>query len=188
MEKEMLKLDLQLFADQEEPAGDDQQEESKVSVSEMLRRLSKAEEDWKERYSQLEQSVEERVKTAKAEAKMSGQELQEHREQQLEQEKQALQDQIDALKQQEKVRELRDEARKTLESYKIASNDDVVDLVLRQDQETTLEAIKALDSLLSDQREQLASYEKPITSGGMGSNADKGSMYDILDQSKKTGF
>lgn len=86
--KDMLKMNLQLFAEEVEDVEVDEQEHHKtVSVEEMLRRLERAEEGWKSKYKELEESVAVQVENAKKEAQMDGKELQAHREQLLEKRK-----------------------------------------------------------------------------------------------------
>lgn len=106
----------------------------------------------------------------------------------MKKEKQKLLDEINEYKHREKEQIMRTEARKTLASKELPTDDGVVDLVMREDEERTLQAINVLNDLLAKQKQELAGYDQPLSSGGMVSPESSGNMFDILDKGKKTGF
>lgn len=179
-------MDKDIEVTEQTPQADEH--EKTVSVQEMLRRLERAEESWQAKYTELEESVASQVDNARKEAQMDGKELQAHREQLLEEEKQKLLDEINLYKQREKEQAMRAETRKTLASKDLPTDDTIVDLVLRSDEEQTLQAINALNGLLSKQREELAGYDQPLTSGGMTAPKASNDIFGILDSGKQTGF
>lgn len=161
-------------------------QEPTVTVAEMKRRLGKEQ----EKYDELNQSIDDRIKEAVEEAQkqaqMTGKELQKYKEQQAEQEKQKLLDQIKELELKNTRRELKDEAIKTLSERKLPVNDKVLNFVVKNTAEDTLSAIDDMAEIIKDIKNEFASSEPPITSGGIGSSTIQASdTYTLMQQIKK---
>lgn len=166
----------------------DTQEEKTVSVSEMQRRLTKQEEQFNSEITSLKESQAEQIQQAiekyKAESELSGKELEEYRRQEAEREKQELLDQIAALQAKETKRGLTDEAIKTLSNRKLPVNDTVLGLVVKDTAEDTLSAIDAIESIISQIKNDYAESQPPMV-GGIGSKTQEKSIFDLMDEAGK---
>ena len=160
-------------------------QEPTVTVAEMKRRIAKEQENAQKQIDDLNQSVEERIKEAVEEAQkkaqMTGKELQKYKEQQAEQEKQKLLDKIEELQLQNTRRELKDEAIKTLSERKMPVNDRVLDFVVKDTAEDTLKAIESMGEIIKDIKNEYATSEPPLTSGGIGNKNTETDIFKILD-------
>lgn len=162
-------------------------EETKMLSQEEVNRLiaqakSKAKDEAKK---EMEITFDERVKQAVEEAEkqagMTSKELQKYKEQQAEQEKEKLLKQIEDLKRENTKRELRDEAIKTLSDRKLPVNDRVLNFVVKDTAEDTLSAIDDMAEIIVSIKNEYASSEPPIASGGVGNEQDDRTMFDIFD-------
>ena len=198
METDLLKMDLQYFAegaedDDTENAGASEEETEKVvSLSEMQRRLAKAEEKHNEERAALESSFEEKlqaaIEKAKTEAQLTGKELQQYKEKEAERKLQELREENERLKQDTVKRELRDEAMRTLGEKGMTVNDKVLEFVVKDTAEETLQAIDDMAELFKLQKEALAQTVPPRTSGGIGAAPVDKSINSILSKAKITDF
>lgn len=156
-------------------------QEPTVTVAEMKRRIAKEQ----SKFAELEQSIDDRIKEAVEEAQkqaqLSGKELQKYKEQQAEQEKQKLLDKIEELQLQNTRRELKDEAIKTLSERKMPVNDRVLDFVVKDTAEDTLKAIESMGEIIKDIKNEYATSEPPLTSGGIGNKNTETDIFKILD-------
>lgn len=199
MEKDLMKMNLQFFAEPDAPdtepddaGAEDTENAAMVSVAELQRRLAKAEEKFNEEKTNLESSFEgrlqEAVEKAKNEAQMTGKELQEYKAKEAERKLQELRDENERLKLESTKRELRDEAMRTLGEKGMTVNDKVLAFVVRDTAEETLQAIDDMAELFKLQKEAFAQTTPPRTSGGFGEvGADK-SINSILNKAKITEF
>lgn len=199
MEKDLMKMDLQFFAEPDAPdtepddaGAEDTENVAMVSVAELQRRLAKAEEKFNEEKTNLESSFEgrmqEAIEKAKTEAQMTGKELQEYKAKEAERKLQELRDENERLKLESTKRELRDEAMRTLGEKGMTVNDKVLAFVVKDTAEETLQAIDDMAELFKLQKEAFAQTTPPRTSGGFGEvGADK-SISSILNKAKITEF
>lgn len=160
-------------------------QEPTVKVAEMKRRIEqeqkKAQEQIEELKTSQEQAIQEALAKYKAENELSGKELEKYRQQQAEAEKQKLLDQIKQLELQNTRRELKDEAIKTLSDKKLPVNEKILSFVVRDTAEDTLSAIEDMGSIILDIKNQYASTDAPLGSGGSVNNNTQRDMFDIFD-------
>lgn len=155
--------------------------EKMVSVSEMNRRLDKANKNYE---IKVEQAIQEALDKYKAESELSGKELEAYRKKEAEAEKQKLLDKIADLEKAQTKRELTDEAIKSLSSRKLPVNDKVLAFVVKDTAENTLEAIKDFESIISDIKVQSAQSAPPnISSNDFGGESTK-SRSDVFRESR----
>ena len=164
-------------------------QEPTVTVAEMKRRIAKEQENAQKQIDDLNQSMDDRIKEAVEEAQkkaqMTGKELQKYKEQQAEQEKQKLLDQIKELELKNTRRELKDEAIKTLSERKLPVNEKVLNFVVKDTAEDTLSAIDDMSEIIKDIKNEFASSEAPLTSGGIGASDNNTDIFNILDNAGK---
>ena len=160
-------------------------QEPTVKVAEMKRRIEqeqkKAHEQLEALKAEKERAVQEALEKYKAENELTGKELEKYRQRQAENEKQELLDQIKQLELQNTRRELKDEAIKTLSDKKLPVNDKILNFVVRDTAEDTLSAIEDMGSIILDIKNQYASTDAPLGSGGSVNNNAQRDMFDIFD-------
>lgn len=184
---ELMKMNLQYFADQEESQEEKQTETEKtVTVGEMKRRLGELEERFKSEREGLKKSYEDALEEYKAEQELNGQELQKFREKKAEEDKQALLDEIEDLKNQANKRALQDEAIKVLGERKLPVTDKVLAFVVKDTADDTLEAISAMESIIKEVKKDFVNQGSPLVSGGLGS--EPVSNKDVFAGAKITNY
>jgi len=204
MKKDLLNMDLQFFADDDEnsedkdkkPKGDDStggEHDKTVSVEEMKRRVAKEQEKYEEKIKEMNQSIDDRIEQAqekaKKEATLSGKELQEYKEKEAQRKLDSAQEEIERLKQENAKRDLRDEAINTLSDKDLPVNDKVLNFVVKDTADDTLEAIDDLAELFKEQKEEYAQTKPPLGSGGLGDgDTEQKASKEILDEAKITDF
>lgn len=204
--KDLLNMDLQFFAEEDPEDGadpknpkddvDDPEDggsEKTVSVGEMKRRIAKEQEKYEQQIEELENSMEDRiaeaVEKAQKEATLTGKELQEYKEKEAQRKLDEAQAEIERLKQENIKRDLKDEAIKTLSEKGMPVNEKVLNFVVRDTADDTLQAIDDLGEILREQKEENAQTKPPKTSGGLGkSGNEQKTTTQILDEAKITNF
>ena len=141
-------------------------EEPTVTVAEMKRRIAKEQEKYDELNASIDDRIKEAVEEAQKQAQMSSKELQKYKEQQAENEKQQLLKQIEELQLEHTRRELKDEAIKTLSERKLPVTDRVLKFVVKDTAEETLSAIDDMSEIIKEIKNEFASSEAPMSSGG----------------------
>ena len=165
--------------------------ETEVMSKEEVNRLiaqakSKAKDEAKKEFdASVEERIKEAVEEAQKKASMSTKELEEYRKQEAEREKQNLLDKIAQLEKDQTIRELRDEAYRTLSERKLPNNPDVLNLVVKDTAEATLSTIDTLATIINEIKNEFASTTAPITSGGVGTNCTETDIFKILDDAGK---
>lgn len=178
-DKEMLKLNLQLFAEDTEgnpEAGndDDKQEESKdkTLTQEEVNRLiaiakSKAKEEAKKEqnaeFDTLKAELEELRKNS-----MTTSQLKEYEEEERKRKDAAKDKELAELKAQLNQRDMKDKAIATLSEKGLPVNEKTLSIVVKDTAEETLSMIDVVAELLTDQKRESAKTPPPIGSGGMG--------------------
>lgn len=198
MEKEMLKMNLQMFAEgdiiEEDEAGNEKSKDNvqTVTVEEMQRRLSNADKKHKEEIENLKSTftdeLNKKLEEFKAESELTGKELEKFKMQQLEDEKSKLREEIDRLKQDQIKREMTDEAIKVLSDKKLPISDKVLSFVVHGTAEETSAAISDFEDIIKEVKESLTSSVKPKTSGGFTTQVESKNGNEILDSAKITSF
>lgn len=181
----------ELTADAQTEASTEEQtteKEKTVTVGEMQRRLDKQEKSYTGEISKLREEFEAKLKEEREKANLSEKEIREREAKKRDEEFEKLREENEAYKEKERINALRDGAKDALVEKGVATDDRTVGLVLRDDEETTLEAVDALADLLSDYKNQLAKDKPPRTSGGIGNASADTDMFSIMDQAKKTNF
>lgn len=167
-------------------------QEPTVKVAEMKRRIEQEQKKAQEQIESLRQSQQEAIQKAlaeyKAENELSGKELEKYRQQQAEEEKQKLLEQIQQLELQNTRRELKDEAIKTLSDKKLPVTDKVLNFVVKDTAEDTLSAIEDMQSIITDIKNQFSSTDAPLSSGGLGTASPDETNQEILKKAKVTTF
>ena len=164
-------------------------QEPTVTVAEMKRRIAKEQENAQKKIDELNQSVDDRIKEAVEEAQkqaqMSSKELQKYKEQQAENEKQQLLKQIEELQLEHTRRELKDEAIKTLSERKLPVTDRVLKFVVKDTADETLSAIDDMSEIIKEIKNEFASSEAPMASGGQSAQNVETDIYKILRQANQ---
>lgn len=203
MNKRLLPMHLQFFAENddekkgdspegsENSAEENEKDEPIVKVAEMKRRIEKEQEKYEEKIKELNQSIEERINTAvekaQKEATLTGKELQEYKEQEAQRKIDEANAEIERLKKENVKRDLRDQAIKTLSEKELPVTDKVLNFVVKDTAEDTLSAIDDISELLKEQKNKYAQTEPPVTSGGFNAKPE-GSVGSILDKAKITKY
>lgn len=165
--------------------------ETKTLTQEEVNRLiaqakSKAKDEAKKEF---DASVEERIKQAVEEAekrsKMSAKELEELRQKDIQRKIEEKDARIAELELQNTRRELKDGAIEILSERKLPVNDRVLKLVVKDTGEATETAINDLAEIIKEIKNEFASSEPPITSGGVGTNGIETDIFKILDDAGK---
>lgn len=172
----------QVQATENQEAVDTQ--EKTVSLAEMQRRLAKAEEQHEKQLAELRASNQNQIAQAiekyKAESELSGKELEEYRRQEAEREKQALLDKIANLEKEQTKRELTDEAIKTLGTRNLPVTDKVLNFVVRDTADDTLQAIDDMEAIITDIKAQYTTSQPPKTSNAIGGSDTSTNRADIF--------
>ncbi|WP_438467812.1 capsid assembly scaffolding protein Gp46 family protein [Streptococcus pluranimalium] len=172
----------QVQATENQEAVDTQ--EKTVSLAEMQRRLAKSEEQHEKQLAELRESNEAQIAQAiekyKAESELSGKELEEYRRQEAEREKQALLDKIANLEKEQTKRELTDEAIKTLGTRNLPVTDKVLNFVVRDTADDTLQAIDDMEAIITDIKAQYTTSQPPKTSNAIGGSDASINRSDIF--------
>lgn len=184
-ENKELTVDTQTEASTEEQTTE---KEKTVTVGEMQRRLDKQEKSYTGEISKLREEFEAKLKEEREKANLSEKEIKEREAKKRDEEFEKLRKENEAYKEKERINALRDGAKDALAEKGIAIDDRTVGLVLRDNEDTTLEAVDALADLLSDYKNQLAKDKPPRTSGGLGAVSADDDMFSIMDKAKKTKF
>lgn len=156
-------------------------EEPTVTVAEMKRRIAKEQEKYDELNASIDDRIKEAVEEAQKQAQMSSKELQKYKEQQAENEKQQLLKQIEELQLEHTRRELKDEAIKTLSERKLPVTDRVLKFVVKDTADETLSAIDDMSEIIKEIKNEFASSEAPMTSGGQSAQTMDTDIFKILD-------
>lgn len=162
-------------------------EEKTVTVSELQRRLDKQRESHASELEKLREEFSAKLEEEKEKANLSEKEIKERESQKRDAELERLKKENEEYKEKERVNALREGAKDALTEKGIAIDDRTVGLVLRNDEDTTLEAVDALADLLSEYKNQLAKDKPPRTSGGLGT-VQTDDMFSIMDKAKQTKF
>lgn len=201
MEKDLLGMNLQYFAEPDDsadktpPADDDDKagnDAPTVTVAEMKRRLAKEQEAYQKQIDELkgtfQQQIEDAVDKAQKEAQLTGKELQEYKTKEKERELQQAREEIEALRREKTVRDMRDEATRTLTERGLTVNDKVLNFVVKDNAEDTLQAIEDMAELFKLQKEEFAQSTPPIIGGGFGASDKDGkkTVSTILDGARIT--
>lgn len=160
-------------------------EEPTVTVAEMKRRIAKEQEKYDELNASIDDRIKEAVEEAQKQAQMSSKELQKYKEQQAENEKQQLLKQIEELQLEHTRRELKDEAIKTLSERKLPVTDRVLKFVVKDTAEETLSAIDDMSEIIKEIKNEFASSEAPMSSGGQSTQDVDTDIYKILRQANQ---
>lgn len=160
-------------------------EEPTVTVAEMKRRIAKEQEKYDELNASIDDRIKEAVEEAQKQAQMSSKELQKYKEQQAENEKQQLLKQIEELQLEHTRRELKDEAIKTLSERKLPVTDRVLKFVVKDTAEETLSAIDDMSEIIKEIKNEFASSEAPMASGGQSTQNVETDIYKILRQANQ---
>lgn len=165
---------------------DTQEEVKTITVEEMQRRLAKQEEKFNQQLADFktesQEALSKAVKEAEEKAKMTDKELKAYEAKEAEREKQALLDEIAALKLENTRRDLKDKAIETLSKKGMPVNDKILRFVVKDKAEDTLKAIDDMAELLNEQKRELTKSEAPLSSGGVGVvRDDETDIYKILD-------
>lgn len=156
-------------------------EEPTVTVAEMKRRIAKEQEKYNELNASIDDRIKEAVEEAQKQAQMSSKELQKYKEQQAENEKQQLLKQIEELQLEHTRRELKDEAIKTLSERKLPVTDRVLKFVVKDTADETLSAIDDMSEIIKEIKNEFASSEAPMASGGQSTQDVDTDIFKILD-------
>lgn len=155
----------------------------------MKRRIAKEQENAQAKIDELNQSVEERIAQAVEEAdkrsKMSAKELEELRQKDIQRKIEEKDARIAELELQNTRRELKDGAIEILSERKLPVNDKVLKLVVKDTGEDTESAINDLSEIIKEIKNEFASSEPPITSGGFSGVNYETDIYKILDEAGK---
>ena len=160
-------------------------EEPTVTVAEMKRRIAKEQEKYDELNASIDDRIKEAVEEAQKQAQMSSKELQKYKEQQAENEKQQLLKQIEELQLEHTRRELKDEAIKTLSERKLPVTDRVLKFVVKDTADETLSAIDDMSEIIKEIKNEFASSEAPMSSGGQSTQDVDTDIYKILRQANQ---
>lgn len=207
MDKDLLKMNLQYFAkDDNESENTDPkntkdnvadpeggEHEQTVSLAEMRRRIAKEQEKYEQQIIDIEASMDERiaeaVKKAQKEATLTGKELQEYKEKEAQRKLDEAQAEIERLKKENTKRDLKDEAINTLSEKGMPVNEKVLNFVVKDTAEATLQAIDDIGEILKEIKETNAQTKPPKESGGLGSSVNEHKTTNqILDEAKITNF
>lgn len=184
-ENKELTVDTQKEASTEEQTTE---KEKTVTVGEMQRRLDKEKESHASQIEALREEFDKKLQEEREKANLSEKELKEREAKKRNDELEKLRQENKAYKEKERVNALRDGAKTALTEKGIAADDRTVELVLRNDEDTTLDAVESLADLLSDYKNQLAKDKPPRTSGGLGTASADTDMFSIMDKAKQTHF
>lgn len=215
MDKELLKMNLQFFAEpgdnpddnpgDGEPPADDKKPVDTISKEDaeklIAQNKSKAKEEArKELESEYNEKLRNAVQEAVKKSKLSEDELEtyeqaeERRKLQKERDdlastKESLQQRVNELEAQINKQSLQENATKTLTEKGIAPSERNLKLVLRgaETADDVLEAIDLLADTLSEEKNVLAQSQPPKSSGGF-QNKKQDSVTSILDNAKITKF
>lgn len=187
----LLKMRLQMFAEDLPPKEDDpgeeggNQDEPTVKVAEMKRRLEKENERHEAELARFEaekaQAIQDAIEKTKKEATLSGKELEKYREEEAKRKEQSYLDRIAELERDRTRRELKDEAIRTLGEKALPINERVLNFVVKDTAEETLQAIEDMAFIISEQKNEKAASQPPRTSGGLQTNNNMGgTTFDIL--------
>lgn len=160
-------------------------EEPTVTVAEMKRRIAKEQERYEELNASIDDRIKKAVEEAQKQAQMSSKELQKYKEQQAENEKQQLLKQIEELQLEHTRRELKDEAIKTLSERKLPVTDRVLKFVVKDTADETLSAIDDMSEIIKEIKNEFASSEAPMASGGQSTQDVETDIYKILRQANQ---
>ena len=163
----------------------DTQEDKTVAVAEMKRRIEKEKERYENELARFEaekeQAIQEAIEKAKKEATLSGKELEKYREEEAKRKEQSYLDRIAELERESTRRELKDEAIRTLGEKALPINERVLNFVVKDTAEETLQAIEDMAFIISEQKNEKAASQPPRTSGGLQTNNNMGgTTFDIL--------
>lgn len=159
--------------------------EKKYSDEDVNQIIDKKFAKWK---TDQEEAIAEAVEKAKAEATLTGKELQEYKEKEAERKLAEKDAEIERLKQVNAKRELKDEAIKTLSEKGMPVTDKILNFVVRDTADATLQAIDDMGEILKEQKEASAQTKPPKSSGGLGNAPKQNSLSNILDEAKITNF
>ena len=163
----------------------DTQEDKTVAVAEMKRRIEKEKERYENELAAIkaeqDKLVQEAIEKAKKEATLSGKELEKYREEEAKRKEQSYLDRIAELEREHTRRELKDEAIRTLGEKSLPINERVLNFVVKDTAEETLQAIEDMAFIISEQKNEKAVSQPPRTSGGLQTNNNMGgTTFDIL--------
>lgn len=201
MDNKLMRMNLQYFAEPDDgaevtPADDATNKAGEdaptVTLAEMKRRLAKEQESYQAQIDELKgsfgQQVQDAVEKAQKEAQLTGKELQEYKTKEKERELEQARAEIEALRRDKTVRDMRDEAMRTLTERGLTVNDKVLNFVVKDNADDTLQAIDDIAELFKLQKEEFAQTKPPIIGGGFGAgdNGDKKTVNSILDKARIT--
>ena len=202
MDNKLMRMNLQYFAEPDDgadatPPADDAtnkagEDAPTVTLAEMKRRLAKEQESYQAQIDELKgsfgQQVQDAVEKAQKEAQLTGKELQEYKTKEKERELEQARAEIEALRRDKTVRDMRDEAMRTLTERGLTVNDKVLNFVVKDNADDTLQAIDDMAELFKLQKEEFAQTKPPIIGGGFGAgdNGDKKTVNSILDKARIT--
>ena len=202
MDNKLMRMNLQYFAEPDDgaegtPPADDAtnkagEDAPTVTLAEMKRRLAKEQESYQAQIDELKgsfgQQVQDAVEKAQKEAQLTGKELQEYKTKEKERELEQARAEIEALRRDKTVRDMRDEAMRTLTERGLTVNDKVLNFVVKDNADDTLQAIDDIAELFKLQKEEFAQTKPPIIGGGFGAgdNGDKKTVNSILDKARIT--
>lgn len=196
------KMDLQLHAkdDSDKNLGDDDSKDDKAvktltqeEVNKLIaqNKAKAKEEGKKEAELEYQQKLQEEIDKAIEKSKLSDDEKETYEEKEarkkLEKQAETLAKENEELKAKINMQELREKATSTLKEKGVDPSERNLKLVLRDDTDSTLEAIDLLTDSLVEQKKELSKTKPPISSGGFGNDEDD-SDEDIFEKAKITGF
>lgn len=161
-----------------------------ISKEEANRLIAQAKSKAKdEAKKEFDASVEERIKEAVEEAekrsKMTAKELEELRQKDIQRKMEEKDARIAELELQNTRRELKDGAIEILSERKLPVNERVLKLVVKDTGEDTESAINDLAEIIKDIKNEFASSEAPMTSGGQTTQDVETDIYNILRQANQ---
>lgn len=164
---------------------DTQEEEVKtVPLTELQRRLSVADEKHQKELDELRETTKKQIEEAVAKAKMTDSELKSLQKKEQEQKYLDAQHEIEELKKQIALGQLKDKATTELSNRNIPVTDKHLALVMRGEEEETLSAIEMLSDLLTQQKRESSVTQPPLTSGGKQSNTST-DIFKIMDSAAR---
>lgn len=161
-------------------AVDTPTDEKTVPLSELQRRLAQADEKHQAELQAIEDAKQKAIEDAVAKAKMTESELKALQKKEKEEELAKAQSEIETLRKQIALGQLKDRATAELSARNIPVTDKHLALVTRDSEEDTLIAIEMLSDLLTQQKRESSVSTAPITSGGMTTTKSQGGFKDII--------
>lgn len=162
----------------------DTQEEKTVPLSELQRRLALADEKHQAQLKAIEEEKQRAIEDAVAKAKMTESELKALQKKEKEEELLKAQSEIETLRKQIALGQLKDKATTELSARNIPVTDKHLALVTRDNEEDTLIAIEMLSDLLTQQKRESSVSTAPITSGGTTTNNNYSGFADLIKQAQ----